>query len=72
MTPRQKHVHDLQQMEAEYKTTTSYFRRNDLRKGIKRMMKDLKAYDRYMIQSERTRQGGGNHCQGKIPGVVRS
>jgi hypothetical protein len=72
MTPRQKHVHDLQQMEIEYKTTASYFRRNDLRKGIKRMMKDLKAYDRYMIQSERTRQGGGNHCQGKIPGVVRS
>jgi hypothetical protein len=47
MTPRQKHVHDLQQMELEYKTTTSHCRRNDLRKGIKRLIKELKAYDRY-------------------------
>lgn len=66
MTPRQKHTQAMQQMELEYRTTTSYCRRNDLRKGIKRMMEDLKAYDRYMIQSERTRQGGGNHRHWKI------
>jgi len=47
MTPRQTHVQTLQEMEAEYRTTTSYCRRNDLRKGIKRLIKELKAYDRY-------------------------
>lgn len=66
MTPRQKHVQALRQMELEYNTTTSHYRRNDIRKGIRRMVKGLKAYDRYMIQSERTRQGGGTYRHWKI------
>lgn len=47
MTQRQEHVKKLEAMMAEYRTTKSYCRRNDLRKGIKRLQKELKTYDFY-------------------------
>lgn len=47
MTQRQIHVQRIEEMIAEIRTTKSYCRRNDLRKGIKRLRKELKAYDFY-------------------------
>jgi len=47
MTPRQKHVQSLTEMQQELKTTKSFCRRNDLIKGIKRLQKELKIYDYY-------------------------
>jgi len=55
LTPRQQHVKKLRDMQEELKATTSYFRRNDLRKGIRQVVKDLKAYDRYTNCDGRTR-----------------
>jgi hypothetical protein len=46
LTPRQRHVQKLKEIEAEYKTAVGY-RRKDLRKGIKRMIRELQTYDRY-------------------------
>ena len=46
LSPRQRHMQKLVQMEAEYKTATG-FRKKDLRKGIKRMIRELRTYDRY-------------------------
>ena len=45
-SPRQRHVQKLMQMEADYKTATG-FRKKDLRKGIRRMIRELQTYDRY-------------------------
>ena len=47
MTQRQTHVQKLEAMTAEYRTTKSPCRKNDLRKGIKRLQKELKTYDFY-------------------------
>ena len=47
MTQRQAHVQKLKTMMDEYRTTKSSHRRNDLRKGIKRLQKELKTYDFY-------------------------
>ena len=46
LSPRQRHVQKLVQMEAEYKTATG-FRKKDLYKGIQRMIRELRDYDRY-------------------------
>lgn len=46
LSPRQRHVQKLVQMEAEYKTAVGY-RRKDLCKGIKRMIRELQTYDLY-------------------------
>ena len=46
LSPRQRHVQKLVQMKAEYKTAVGYHRK-DLRKGIKRMIRELQTYDRY-------------------------
>lgn len=46
LSPRQRHVQKIVQMEAEYKTATGH-RKKDLRKGIQRMILDLQTYDRY-------------------------
>jgi hypothetical protein len=46
LTPRQRQVQKLVQMEAEYKMATG-FRKKDLRKGIKRMIRELQTYDRH-------------------------
>mgnify|MGYP001194313570 CR=1 FL=1 len=45
-SPRQRHVQKLMLMEAEYKTATG-FRKKDLRKGIKRLIRELQTYDHY-------------------------
>lgn len=46
LSPRQQYVQKLKQMEAEYKAATG-FRKKDLRKGIKRMIRELRTYDHY-------------------------
>ena len=46
LSPRQQHVQKLVQMETEYKTATGY-RKKDLLKGIRRMIRELQTYDRY-------------------------
>ena len=56
MTQRQSHVKKLESMMAEYCTTKSQYRKNDLRKGIKRLQKELQAYDRYMGDAHGNRQ----------------
>ena len=48
-SPRQQHVQKLVQMKAEYKTATG-FRKTDLCKGIKRMIRELRTYDHYTNQ----------------------
>jgi len=45
-SPRQRYLQKLVQMEAEYKTATG-FRKKDLRKGIQRMIRELRIYDHY-------------------------
>ena len=46
-TPRQQHIRKLTAMIAEYRTTKSLCRKNDLRKAIKRLQKELRTYDFY-------------------------
>ena len=45
MTQRQAHVPKIEAMMAEYRATKSPHRKNDLRKGIKRLQKELRTYD---------------------------
>jgi len=47
MTQRQAHVQKLDTMMAEYCVTKSAHRKNDLRKGIRRLQRELKTYDFY-------------------------
>ena len=49
LSPRQQHVRKLREIEAEYRTVTGH-RRNDLRKCIKRMIRELRTYDHYTHQ----------------------
>ena len=56
MTQRQAHIKKLETMMAEYRVTKSPHRKNDLRKGIKRLQKELQAYDRYMGDAHGNRQ----------------
>lgn len=56
MTQRQEHVQKLDAMMEEYSTTKSTYRKADLRKGIKRLQKELQAYDRYMGDAHGNRQ----------------
>jgi hypothetical protein len=46
LTPRQRHVQKLKEIEAEYQTATGY-RRKDLQRCIQRMIRELRAYDHY-------------------------
>ena len=56
MTKRQEHVQKLDAIMAEYRAAKSPCRKNDLRKGIKRLQKELQAYDRYMGDAHGNRQ----------------
>lgn len=51
LSPRQQHIQKLVQMKAEYKNATG-FRKKDLHKGIKRMIRELQTYDRYTNRDE--------------------
>lgn len=50
MTPRQEHLHKINQAKEELKTAGPHHRK-DLLKHIHRMQKELKIYDRYRQQA---------------------
>ncbi len=51
MSSRDKHIEEIRKMKEAYARTDSKYLRADLKKGIRRKIRELKAYDRYVANS---------------------